>query len=279
MKMHLYLYQLCLPLILYSSFITAKNFAFDFGGVLLHTNKFKSLQYLGPLNLAEYAVYQQINALNLNSHIQTVLFTTLDAIAHDHNLNEIHAEYHPAYDEHGTQLPLIMCTWLQGTMSSSEIRSLIDTTISNQPDLFKCPAEQRIFENTTSMIFTPEKFIDSRTVSTEGIAFIKGLKNEGHTIYGLSNWDKDSKNLLKEKYPEFIDLFDDILFSCDANANKPHRAIFDIFLERNNLDPKQCIYVDDQKENIKTAKDLGFEAFLFKSFKKLTQDTSELRKS
>jgi FMN phosphatase YigB (HAD superfamily) len=283
MKTRFYAYQLLISLTLCCSFSfaettkaegkSAKNFIFDFGGVLIETNKRVSFQRLGMLNIATYTIRHRINPLNLDYHIKTALFTTLNAIAQEHNLSATDTQPHPAYDEKGNLLPFLMCAWLQGTMTCSEIRSLIDSTITDHPEWFKCRAEQRMIENVLLMIFTPQHFINSRKISAAGIAFIKKCKKEGHKIYGLSNWDPESFVLLKEKHPHLFDLFDGIIISGHVNANKPHATIYHALLERYQLDPQQCWFIDDQEENVTAAQKLGINAVVHTScFKKLIQN-------
>lgn len=272
MKIHSYAYQLVIYLALCSSAVSAKSFIFDFGGVLINTSSLVSFQHLGMMNVAECLVRLRINPLHLNHYIKTTLFTTLNAIAEEHNLGHPDS-YHLAYDEKGNALPFFMCAWLQGSMSCSEIRSLINDTIPMHPEWFKCRAEQRIVENLAQMIFTPHHFVNSRKMSAEGIAFIKKCKAKGHKIYGLSNWDKESFALLQVKYPEFFELFDGIVISAEAGANKPHATIYQALLERYNLNPEQCWFIDDQEENIAAAQKLGINAVIHKSsFKKLIQN-------
>ena len=265
------LYQLFMYLTLCCSSTSAKNFIFDLGGVLIETDKRISFQHLGMFNIATYTVRHRINPFNLDFHIKKALFKTLNAIAEKHNITA--DNIHPAYDEKGDQLPLLMCAWLQGTMNCSEIKSLIDNTINAHPEWFKCRAEQRIVENILLMIFTPNYFVNSRKVSTAGIEFIKRCKKEGHKIYGLSNWDPESFTLLQEKNPHLFQLFDGIIISGHIKANKPHNTIYEALLEQYNLQPKECWFIDDQKENVEAAQKLGINAVIHTScFKKLVQN-------
>lgn len=250
---------------------SAKNMVFDFGGVLFHTNKRISFQHLGMRNLAEYAVRQKINPFYLDYHLKKALFDTLNAITKVCNLNTI--DYHQAYDEKGNPLPLLMCAWLQGAMSCAEIRSLIDTSINAHPEWFSCKAEQRLIENLLCMIFTPEHFVNSQQLSAAALAFIKKCKNEGHKIYGLSNWDPESFALLKEKHAELFDLFDGIIISGHIKANKPHATIYHALLKNYTLDPQHCWFIDDQEENVIAAQKVGINAVVHKKcFKKLVED-------
>jgi HAD superfamily hydrolase (TIGR01509 family) len=244
---------------------------FDFGGVIFHTDKRVSFQHLGMLNITEYAIRQRINPLHLDHYIKKALFSTLHAIAEKQNLDA--ALYHQAYDEKGNQLPLLMCAWLQGSMACAEIKSLIHANITAHPEWFTCHAEQRLTENILNMIFTPEHFVNSQKLSPAALTFIKRCKNEGHKVYGLSNWDPESFILLKEKHPELFNLFDGVIISGHVKANKPQAPIYQALLSQYQLQAQHCWFIDDQEENIAAAQKLGFNAIVHKAcFKKLTEN-------
>jgi FMN phosphatase YigB (HAD superfamily) len=259
-------------LLLLSCVTPAKDFIFDFGGVLIETNKRISFSYLGMYNVAEYAIRHRINPFHISHAITTTLFTILDNVAQEHNLA---AQYKCdlAYDEKGNQLPLLMCAWLQGIISCTDIKILIYITLNCHPEWFSSPPEKRIITNLIDMIFTPEHFIASRTISPAAVAFIKRCKKEGHKIYGLSNWDPESFALLKSHYPDVFDLFDGIVISGHIHANKPHPTIYHALLTQYNLNPAQCWFVDDQAENVLAAQKLGINAVVHTAcFKKLVQN-------
>jgi len=276
MKIRLYAYPLLAYLTFYSMAATTnipkKNFIFDFGGVLVLTDTMVSFRHIGMMNAVECSFRLGINPFYLDQHIKTTLFAILDEIEKVHNLSQANA-YHQAYDEKGNELPCILCAWLQGTMTSSEIKALVEKEINLHPEWFGCHAEQRIIQNTTRLIFTPELFASSVRVSHAGIAFIKRCKREGHKIYGLSNWDAESFALLKEQHPELFDLFDGIIVSGEVKANKPHATIYQILLERYQLCAENCWFIDDQKENVEAAQKLGINAIVHNSsFVKLIQN-------
>jgi HAD superfamily hydrolase (TIGR01509 family) len=271
MKMCFHLCLLFISFIYCNASATKKNMVFDFGGVLFYPNKLVSFQHLGALNIAEYALCQRINPLYLDHYLKTTLFTTLNSIAQEHNLDT--NQYHQAYDEKGNPLPLLINAWLQGAMTCSEIRSLITTSINAHPEWFACRAEQRLIANITNMIFTPEHFANTQKLSPAALAFIKRCKKEGHKIYGLSNWDAESFALLKEKHPHLFDLFDGIIVSGQVKANKPHAPIYHALLNTYQLEPQQCWFFDDQKENVHAAQQLGINAIVHEAcFKKLVQN-------
>src|ERR1043166_8967008 len=136
MKIRLQLYSLFMSFICCHATAAKKNMIFDFGNVLFYTNKRVSFQHLGALNIAECAVRQRINPFYLEHYLKTTMFSTLDSVAREQNLDATH--YHQAYDESGKPLPILLNAWLQGAMTCSEIRSLITTSINANPGWFTC---------------------------------------------------------------------------------------------------------------------------------------------
>jgi methionine salvage enolase-phosphatase E1 len=276
MKIRLHALHILLILIFYNPFTIAatspKDFIFDFGGVLVLTDTLASFKQIGMINVAACSFRLKISPFRVDQHIKKVLFEVLTTIGKAHNLNTTDT-YHRAYDEKGNELPFLMCAWLQGFLSSSEIKTLVEREINLHPEWFSCRTEQRIIQNTVRLIFTPQLFTDSRKISSTGLAFIKRCKREGHKVYGLSNWDTESFVLLKKKFPQLFDLFDGIIISGQVHANKPHQAIYQTLLERYQLQAENCWFIDDQEENVAAAQKLGINAVLHTaSFQNLIQN-------
>ena len=95
----------------------------------------------------------------------------------------------------------------------------------------------------------------------EMIELIKRLKSNGHKIYLLSNMP-ENYSLLFEKLP-ILNEFDDLVFSYPLKIAKPQPEIFNYLLNKNNLDKKDCIFVDDSLINIEAAKKIGISGYLF----------------
>ena len=58
---------------------------------------------------------------------------------------------------------------------------------------------------------------------------------------------------------DFLKLFDGLLISGEEGIVKPNPTIFKLAIERFNLEPNKCIFVDDKFENVNAAKNLGFK--------------------
>lgn len=253
--------NLLFSLLLCISPLAAENFIFDLGGVLIDTDPIVSLRHMGLKNLAHCMIAFKKGPTAINQHIKAKFFEILDNIATMHSYT-ISSDNHNAYDEHGNTLPSLMCIWLAGTMQSDEIRTLALESIEQSPDWFDHTAEKQAIVNLITMVFTPEHFVASRKLYTNGIGFIKACKKQGHNVYVLSNWDTESFTLLQTKYAHLFDLFDGIVISGDSNAVKPSRTIYTTLLDRYNLDPQKCWFIDDQQENVTAACNVGINGIL-----------------
>ncbi len=60
----------------------------------------------------------------------------------------------------------------------------------------------------------------------------------------------------------FDRLFDAVVISGDVGLNKPAPEIFRLGAERVGLDPEDCVFVDDLRENCEGAKAVGMTAIL-----------------
>lgn len=57
--------------------------------------------------------------------------------------------------------------------------------------------------------------------------------------------------------------FSPVVLSCEIGVDKPDPQAYKIMLEQVNVDPKNCIFIDNKQENIDAAKALGIDAILF----------------
>jgi glucose-1-phosphatase len=86
--------------------------------------------------------------------------------------------------------------------------------------------------------------------------FISAQKEAGWKVYYLSNGSqKDMENI---EQSDFFELFDGGLFSWETDFKKPQTEFYNYFLEKFNLQAKNCLFIDDLEENLISARDLGF---------------------
>ena len=94
------------------------------------------------------------------------------------------------------------------------------------------------------------------------IDLLKELKGRGYGIYGLTNWSSEKIGYAFENY-SFFKLFDGIVVSGEEKVAKPDPRIYRILLDRYGLAAGECVFIDDNQDNVNAAKALGINAIRF----------------
>ena len=96
------------------------------------------------------------------------------------------------------------------------------------------------------------------------IPLIDKLKAAGYNVYFLSNWSKWSYELL-DKYRkfDFLEKMNGGVWSWQTGCMKPNERIYRILLNKYNLNPEECVFFDDLKDNVEAANDIGIKGVLF----------------
>ena len=92
---------------------------------------------------------------------------------------------------------------------------------------------------------------------TKSIEVLNYLKKNNYECYVLSNWSAETFIGMIEDYP-FLKKFDGLLISGEDKLIKPNLDIYLLAIERFDLDPRKCVFIDDKLENIETATKLNF---------------------
>lgn len=90
------------------------------------------------------------------------------------------------------------------------------------------------------------------------------LKKKGHRIFVLSNTSKVFYDLLDEQLSPLKELLDGFVLSCDIKAIKPDLAMFKEILDKYQLNPTNCVFLDDIEDNTSAAEKLGIKAYQVK---------------
>ncbi|MCP3680762.1 MAG: HAD family phosphatase [Gammaproteobacteria bacterium] len=95
------------------------------------------------------------------------------------------------------------------------------------------------------------------------VEILTQLHQQGYPLYGLTNWSLETIPYALDRYP-FFDYFRDIIISAKEGYIKPERRIYDILLQRNDLQAQQCLFIDDNRDNVAAAEKLGMSAIHFR---------------
>ncbi|MFX1397330.1 MAG: HAD family hydrolase [Promethearchaeota archaeon] len=107
----------------------------------------------------------------------------------------------------------------------------------------------------------------------EFIPVARELKKE-YTLALLSNDVKEWSQYLRKRH-RIDDLFSVILISGDVGIRKPDMRIFKLFLEKINVAPENCVFVDDNLYNLEPASKLRMKTMRFIRNEKKTPFCSE----
>lgn len=226
---------------------------FDLNGVLFSTNLTACIQTLGIRNIICYLLTTHKGP----SELKKKLYEILNSLAPQPPSNQL-----GPCDDEGIAMPNIMQSWNKGTLDHEEILAAIDSYIGRHPHLFANQIEQELVWRLAYLIFDPSQFIATRALMPDMAAFVATCKADGHQLYVLSNWDRASFDLLHGQYPELFGQFDGVIISGNYGIMKPDPAIFTTLLQLYNIEAHNCIFIDDQKENIRAAHALGMHTIL-----------------
>ena len=95
------------------------------------------------------------------------------------------------------------------------------------------------------------------TISDEITNLVKSLKEKGYNLYILSNTSKEVVNEFKDY--EIFKYFDGFVLSYKINMLKPNDGIYKYLLDKYNLIPEECLFIDDREDNIATANKFGIK--------------------
>ncbi len=89
------------------------------------------------------------------------------------------------------------------------------------------------------------------------------VKEKGYCTFVLSN----ACNRFYGYFPKHYDLksFDGVVVSSDVKMIKPYPAIYEHLLKTYNLNPKECLFIDDVEANVEAAEAMGIKGFVFKN--------------
>lgn len=93
------------------------------------------------------------------------------------------------------------------------------------------------------------------SINEDILDLIKRLKENNYKIYLLSNINPYTYDFVKTS--GLFDMVDGYVLSYLEHKIKPYKSIYNTLINRYNLIPKECLFIDDKEENVITANCLG----------------------
>lgn len=92
----------------------------------------------------------------------------------------------------------------------------------------------------------------------------KLISKKQYKIVALTNWSHETFPIALDRF-EFLHWFEGIVVSGEEKTRKPFKEIYEITLNRFNINAEQSIFIDDNSRNIEAAQALGINGIHFKN--------------
>ncbi len=242
----------------------AKVILWDLGGVLFEPDKIGVALDVGITNFLSHAFW------DLRSpNIQAVLFDVLNLLDQDEKeRRDVQGS------AHGIPLPPIMCKWQAGTVTGQEIINRTRPLIKKlyKYDYFDSKTQMELIMRCIETMFNPTLLAKNIYASQEGVKLMQESyrmvdKNgkKVHRQFVFSNWDHLSFDIFHKDNRHIFRYFEKIVISGHIKRIKPNQDAFHYLIETYNLDPKECILIDDQEVNARAARKCGMQAILIRN--------------
>jgi putative hydrolase of the HAD superfamily len=93
------------------------------------------------------------------------------------------------------------------------------------------------------------------------VALMQKLVDQSIPLYCLSNMSVETYQHVKDY--KFFELFEGIVISGIEKCMKPDSSIYQCIIQRYQLDPAQCLFIDDRLENVEAARENDLQAWHF----------------
>jgi 2-haloacid dehalogenase len=104
----------------------------------------------------------------------------------------------------------------------------------------------------------------------------KLIDNPKFRVVALTNWSAETFPVALKRF-DFLHWFEGIVVSGTEKTRKPYSEIYQITLDRFNIDPSEALFIDDNLRNIKGAKALGINGIHFSTPEELIKDLNNFK--
>lgn len=107
--------------------------------------------------------------------------------------------------------------------------------------------------------------------------FIKKIKQDKkYKVFALSNTNPLHVEFLAKNIIDFREHFNQVFYSYELGMIKPDLKIFLYVLEHINYKPSECIFIDDNRKNVKVAEQIGMVGIQFRNETKILEEIKEV---
>ena len=118
--------------------------------------------------------------------------------------------------------------------------------------------------NDINYILKKDNLVYSYPLIKNNFEYIKSLKEKGYRLYLLTNITEDSYNYINNLI-DINKIFDGGIYSYQEHLIKPDYDIYNLLINKFNLDKTETIFFDDKEKNVIAANNVGINSFVFTS--------------
>ncbi len=107
------------------------------------------------------------------------------------------------------------------------------------------------------------------------VPWVKELKANGYQVLVLSNFSNKAYHDCKDVL-EFLDYVDGGILSFRDKVVKPEPEIYQLLIERYQLVPQECVFLDDTQRNLVAAEAFGIHTIHFTDREKAIEELKKL---
>ena len=96
------------------------------------------------------------------------------------------------------------------------------------------------------------------------VEILKKLKKMKFNLIALTNWSAETFPVALKRF-KFLKLFSGIVVSGEIQMLKPFPEIYNHTLKKYDLNPSECIFIDDRPINVLGAKKCGIDGIIFET--------------
>ena len=266
------------------------NIIFDLDGVLFEQNALGIVRRSGIIKIIFYLITHRKNPIKIGFDIlqkmrvqeNNALRLKSDGIGlkitgNSGCINK-NTDYKIKYKKY--TMPDCIALWMKGAISNRSLLEKIDAFIDQLKKLnyFKSEFEKQFIKKALTSILDETQITTNVKPIDPMINLVKKLNQKNkHNLFIISNYTKKASELLLKKYEDFFSLFDDIIISANVGLIKPDIKIYEHLLNKHSLNPRECIFIDDQKDNIISAQNIGITSLLYKNFEEIISNLKKLK--
>ena len=141
-------------------------------------------------------------------------------------------------------------------------KSFIDCVLGNQEvsDYIETFKNDIDYEK-IKYILSKDNLHISYPLMKDNFNYISKLKEEGYNLYILSNIARESCEYVKS-IMDIDNIFKGGIYSYQEKLLKPDKRIYELIINKYNLDKKETMFFDDKQKNVDAACEFGIKGVL-----------------